>query len=196
MVAGVPPSGAESCLTGLEDPIVGIRREEAVLNRMQSAVWRLPLHRKGERNWMDGWMDVFCPGFNSRAKHTHTVVQGKKVGRLIRNTYRLQVTFRIMKCELSDRFIVKRLPFRLSMYSFSLTMLLLLSIGHAKKKEMRVSKLCVGVWCVVVSSSARYYNLKNPFFFLGCQLNFIVSFSIVSWRLDIWYSLRCHMCVV
>ena len=84
MVAGVPPSGAESCLTGLEDPIVGIRREEAVLNRMQSAVWRLPLHRKGERNWMDGWMDVFCPGFNSRAKHTHTVVQGKKVGRLIR----------------------------------------------------------------------------------------------------------------
>ena len=126
---------------------------------------------------------------------TYTHCSSGKKGRPA-YTYRLQVTFRIMKCELSDRFIVKRLPFRLSMYSFSLTMLLLLSIGHAKKKEMRVSKLCVGVWCVVVSSSARYYNLKNPFFFLGCQLNFIVSFSIVSWRLDIWYSLRCHMCVV
>ena len=32
--------------------------------------------RGGEK--LDGWMDVFCPGFNLPSQtHTHTVVQGK-----------------------------------------------------------------------------------------------------------------------
>lgn len=152
--------------------------------------------RGGEK--LDGWMDVFCPGFNLPSQtHTHTLQS--RENRRPAYTSTPSDFQNLMKCELCDRFIVKRLAFRLSLYfyvflSFLLT-LLCVSIGHAKKKEMCVSKLCVDVWCVVVSS-ARYYNLKNPFFFLGCQLNFIVSFSIVSWRLDIWYSLRCHMCVV